>query len=185
MSDELLMDVVCEAHNDSAGIDGLVPTLLVFGAFPILPVRTGCDMSATNSNRAKMRSTAMREFSEAIDKLRFETTQKIQAPTVPDSFFPGDPVLVRRKDSKCWEGPFALISQVPRGFYVKSSQKDFQLHSTAIVKKYACGAIKDDLLPPFQEIGGKNTGALKSEPVEITETKVPESFDPEECLPNS
>lgn len=40
-SDELLLNVVVKAHNDSGGLNGIVPTVRVFGAFPRLPVRTG------------------------------------------------------------------------------------------------------------------------------------------------
>lgn len=37
---ELILKVAVNFHRDSSGINGLVLTLLVFGAFPRMPVRT-------------------------------------------------------------------------------------------------------------------------------------------------
>ena len=34
VSEELTLQMAVKAINDSAGLDGLVPTLLVFGAYP-------------------------------------------------------------------------------------------------------------------------------------------------------
>lgn len=165
VSDELLLDVAVKAHNDSSGLNGLVPTLLVFGTFPRLPVRTGADNLPSNSARARMRQTAMAEFNRGIDELRLATTQKCQAPTAPDSLFPGDQVLVWYKKTKKWEGPFTLVSQVPHGFYVKSRKNRIaQLHGRECVRKYVTGVLVDNLLPPAADTMASGPSVMVDKP---------------------
>jgi hypothetical protein len=61
---ELLLDVALKGYNDSAGINGLVPTVLVYGAFPKLPLKDDDSNThaPTHSERAQMRLTAMEEY---------------------------------------------------------------------------------------------------------------------------
>lgn len=61
ISDEIFLDVALKAHTDFSGLNGLVPTLLVFGAFPRFPVRTGAEDMPLNTARARMRQIAPRE----------------------------------------------------------------------------------------------------------------------------
>lgn len=66
----------------------------------------------------------MKDFNQAVDTMRFKATEVSQAPTVPNSLFPGDQVLDWRKEnSQRWDGPDRLISAKLLDFYVKSSQK--------------------------------------------------------------
>lgn len=99
-SDELLLNIACKAHNDSSGLNGLVPKVLVFGSFSRMPVRSGMEDEPTNTDRVKMHQTAIAEFNKYLDKFRLDATSKSQAPTDPDSLFPYDRVLVWRKDPK-------------------------------------------------------------------------------------
>lgn len=130
ISDELLFDAAVKARNDSSGLNGLVSTLLVFGSFPRLPVRTGAEDLPSKTARARMRQAAMTDFNKAIDEMRFAATEKCQAPSAPDWLFPGDLVLFCYKKTKIWEGPCPLISSVSHDFYVKSAKsKSSHLHS--------------------------------------------------------
>jgi hypothetical protein len=70
MSKDLLLDAAVKAHNDTSGVNGLVPTLLVYGSFPRLPIRDENIDSPSNSERASTRSLAMAGYSKAIDELR-------------------------------------------------------------------------------------------------------------------
>lgn len=102
---DILLDIAVKTHNDTAGIHGLVPTLLVFGALPRSPIRDEMSDSLTNSPRAKMRQTELTEHQRAVDSARLRITESCQAPTVPASLNPGDDVLTWHKLSKCWDGP--------------------------------------------------------------------------------
>lgn len=188
ISDELLLDVAVKAHNDSGGLNGLVPTLLVFGVFPRLPVRTGAEELPSNTARARMRQTAMAEFNKAIDEMRFNATQKCQSPSAPDSLFPGDQVLVWYKKSKKWEGPYPLVSSVPHGFYVKSAKnRSAQLHGRECVRPYVNGVLIDNLLPPSSEISGSGPSHLAQDAVPAAPEPAPPPnpyYDSEEFLPN-
>lgn len=146
------LHVAVTAHNDCAGIDGLVPTMLVYEAFPRVSVRLGGkdDDAPTNSERAAMRKTATKEFTAAVELLRLKTTETYQAPTIPHSIFLGDRVLFWLKAKpKKWDGPFPVISVVPHLYYVKISQKlPQQLYASSTAKKFISGVLVDNLLPP-------------------------------------
>ena len=143
----MLLQVACKAHNDSAGIDGLVPTILVYGAWPKLPIRDANYECSTNSARARLRLSAMAEYRAQVDKAREEITKTCQAPTVPLDLHPGDLCLTWRKKEKAWTGPHRVISKVPHGYYVRTGAKQ-QLHSRPSVKAYKVGVIVESLLPP-------------------------------------
>ena len=67
---EMTLQIAVKAVNDTAGPDGLVPTLLVFGAFPKI---TDTDViSTTVSQRAKAVQMAMKEVN------RLHAQQQIQ-----------------------------------------------------------------------------------------------------------
>lgn len=188
VSDELLLEVAVKSHNDSSGLNGLVPTLLVFGAFPRLPVRTGAEDLPSNTARARMRQTAMAEFNKAIDEMRLVATEKCQAPSASDSLFPGDAVLVWYKKSKKWEGPYPLVSSVPHGFYVKSAKnRSAQLHGRECVRPYAAGVLIDNLLPPASTISASGPSTFEQAPVPTVNEPAPPRnphYDSEEFLPS-
>jgi hypothetical protein len=123
MSKGLLLDAAVKAHNDTSGVNGLVPTLLVYGSFPRLPIRDENIDSPSNSERASMRSLAMAEYSKAIDELRSKLTENAQSPTVPVGLRPNDLVLVRKKLLKNWDEPLPLISETPVVFYVRDQHE--------------------------------------------------------------
>ena len=66
ITDEAKLQMACKAVNDTAGPDGLVPTLLVFGAYPRL-VRESPPLTST-AKRAK----AIEKAITTIRKLRAE-----------------------------------------------------------------------------------------------------------------
>jgi len=64
MAPELRLSTAFRCVNDSAGTDGLVPTLLVFGAFPKLGMKT--EAMAPNTIQ---RANAIREATELAEAL--------------------------------------------------------------------------------------------------------------------
>lgn len=88
-SDEFLLDVAIKTRNNSTGIDSLIPSFLLYGAFPRLPIRTGCDDALNNMERPLMRQADMAGFNKRVDDLRLEATHKCQAATVPTGLILG------------------------------------------------------------------------------------------------
>lgn len=86
----LLLDVASKAYNDTSGINGLVPTVLVYGTWPKLPIRDDAYHSASHSERAKLRLTAMEEYQKYEADTRAQSTEQCQAPMVPSDLRPGD-----------------------------------------------------------------------------------------------
>jgi hypothetical protein len=148
MSKDLLLDAAVKAHNDTSGVNGLVPTLLVYGSFPRLPIRDENIDSPSNSERASMRSLAMAEYSKAIDELRSKLTENAQSPTVPVGLRPHDLVLVWKKALKKWDGPLPLISETPVVFYVRDRRGVSMPYAKTSVKLYREGIRVEHLLPP-------------------------------------
>lgn len=144
---DMLLDVATKAHNDSAGVNGLVPTVLVYGTWPKLPLRDDSYQAATHSARARMRITAMTEYQKSVDEARSKFTQNCQAPTVPLDLQAGDLCLTWRSPLKQWTGPHRIVSAVPNGYYVLTNCKQ-QLHRATSVRRYVEGVVVDALLPP-------------------------------------
>lgn len=66
----------------------IVPTVLVYGVWPKLPLRDDVYHSATYSERATLRLTAMDEYRKQVDAIRAKVTQECQAPAVPTDLRP-------------------------------------------------------------------------------------------------
>jgi hypothetical protein len=62
-SEELVLQMAVKAMNDSAGPDGLVPTLLVFGAYPRMTNDSPLSLSITQ------RAEAIRKASKEVRRL--------------------------------------------------------------------------------------------------------------------
>jgi hypothetical protein len=148
MSKDLLLDAAVKAHNDTSGVNGLVPTFLVYGSFPRLQIRDENIDSPSNSERASMRSLAMAEYSKAIDELRLKLTENAQSPTVPVGLLLNDLVLVWKKPLKKWDGPLPLISETPVVFYIRDRRGVSIPYAKTSVKLYREGIRVEHLLPP-------------------------------------
>lgn len=93
--------------NDTMNPQGLVPTLLVFGALPSLPINT------TDLPAQRLRLTALltipEEMATIVDAQRIR--QAITARLPPVSRYavaPGSLVSVHHEGSSIWEGPFLV-----------------------------------------------------------------------------
>lgn len=166
VSDEMLFEVSVKSQNNSIGLNGLFPIVLVFGAFPRLSVRTDAEDIPSNTACARMRRTAMAEFSKAIDEVCLVATEKCQARRAPDFLFTGDHVLAWYKKSKKWEGPYSLLSSFPHVFYVKSDKnRSAQLHVREFVRPYAACVLIENLLPSASAISDSGPSIFYQSPV--------------------
>jgi len=113
ISREAALQMACKAVNDTAGVNGLVPTLLVFGAYP--RVSTYDTPAASMAQRAAAIRKAMEEVSKLHAKERTNRALNTRngPNVVPIHDLPlNSNVLVYREDGNNrhrWKGPFKLL----------------------------------------------------------------------------
>ena len=107
---DIILQMAVKAINDSAGPNGLVPTLLVFGAYPRLTDDSPPSPSITQ------RAEAVRKAMKEIQRLHAErqikdalATRNGPNTTETISLPPNSDVRIWREKEK-WTGPFKLIS---------------------------------------------------------------------------
>lgn len=107
----IILQMAVKAVNDTAGPDGLVPTLLVFGTYP--RISTTDPPSPTIAQKALAIKKAMTE----VAKLRAErqVADALRMRNGPDTtpihdLAVGSKVLVWRKHENEWKGPYQLLS---------------------------------------------------------------------------
>ncbi|KAI0991270.1 hypothetical protein K3495_g16917, partial [Podosphaera aphanis] len=106
----LILQMAVKAINDTAGPDGIIPTLLVFGAYPRM---AKLDPPApTIATRARAIQKAMTEVSKLRLNKQVTTALRTRNGPATDSHnIPiGSNVFVWRMHRKQWEGPFRLLS---------------------------------------------------------------------------
>jgi hypothetical protein len=114
ISKNSILQMAVKSVNDSAGPDGLIPTLLVFGAYPRM---TELDPPTPSTTQ---RATAIKRAMEEISKIRAvrqvnDALHQRNGPSVTaiHSLPLNSPVLVWREGNAGhggkWTGPFALI----------------------------------------------------------------------------
>ncbi|KAI0998086.1 hypothetical protein K3495_g10103 [Podosphaera aphanis] len=135
----MLLQMAIKAVNDTAGPDGLVPTLLVFGAYPkISPL----DLPApTISQRAQAIKTAMSEVRryhvhrQVTDALRMRNGPNVsQLAKLPLNSL----VLVWREKDK-WTGPYRLINIDGQTCTVETNHGPVKFRSTVVKPNYPEG----------------------------------------------
>lgn len=115
ISKDMALQMAFKAINDSVGPDGLVPTLLVFGAYPRM-----IDSDAPSPTVAQ-RTTAIKKAMIEINKLRAErqiaealNTRNGPKTDAIHGLPPSSPVLVWREGNTGqaghWDGPFSLLT---------------------------------------------------------------------------
>lgn len=150
------LQMAFKALNDTAGPDGIVPTLLVFGAYP--------RMSEFNAPPATIsqRSTALAKAMTEVRKLRAarKVTEALRMRNGPSTTAIHDlplnsQVLVWREKAK-WQGPYRLLSLQGETCVVELSSGPTMFRSTS-VKPYltnANAAGDDSPSEPPAEAGG-------------------------------
>jgi Reverse transcriptase (RNA-dependent DNA polymerase) len=107
----LMLQMATKAVNDTAGPDGLVPTLLVFGTYPRLsesdPPTPIITQRAIAIRRATQEVTKLRARRQVTDALRQRNGPKVDR--IHDLAI-GSDVLVWRIHEKAWTGPHKLSS---------------------------------------------------------------------------
>jgi hypothetical protein len=140
LSEEATLQMAFKAINDSAGPDGLVPTLLAFGAYPRMT-----DLDAP-SPTVTQRANAIKKAMAEVCKVRAErqVADALAQRNGPRTSYIHDlplnsPVLVWREGNTGqpghWDGPFPLLSIEGETCIVELSSGATSFRST-VVKPY-------------------------------------------------
>ncbi|KHJ30397.1 hypothetical protein EV44_g3379 [Erysiphe necator] len=104
----MVLQMVTKATNDTAGYDGIVPTLLVFGAFPRI---SNIDPPAPSiAKRAAAIRKAMLEVSKLRAKRQVTDALRTRNGPVTSDIPIGSDVLVWRVHENSWNGPYKILA---------------------------------------------------------------------------
>ncbi|KAF7578397.1 hypothetical protein PtrM4_026370 [Pyrenophora tritici-repentis] len=108
-SDAAVLQIAVKAVNDTAGPDGLVPTLLVFGAYPWISIDSPLSPSITHraeaiqkAIRALRKAAAEHTVSNALGTRNRPTTDGVLSLPLQSE------VIVWREKNR-WQGPYRVI----------------------------------------------------------------------------
>ena len=89
------------------GINGLIPSLLVFGVIPRFPIL--CSKFPDKAERMKILSETFMEMNTVVAKKRITTALRQNIPSSAlKTFKKGDEVLAYREKTKKWVGPYKV-----------------------------------------------------------------------------
>ncbi|KAF4470944.1 Ribonuclease H, partial [Fusarium albosuccineum] len=134
VSEAACLQMAVKAVNDTSGPDGLVPTLLVFGAYP--RITRDSPPTASQQQRAAAAAKAMtelrkaraaRDVSNALNTRNGPDTE----PTLPKTLPLGSEVLVYREKEK-WDGPFKVLAVDDTEVTVELDHGPASFRSTAV-----------------------------------------------------
>lgn len=121
------------------GIDGLMPTLLVYGIHPKLPSPDFASTTMPRHKRFLAQKLARDEYAMVFDEKRFQAVQRAKSPSVKTDFTWRDSVVVFRQASRRWEEPLRFVTELDHGFQICDTQGDLKLFSKPCVRLYAHG----------------------------------------------
>ncbi|KAI1439012.1 hypothetical protein GGR50DRAFT_685073 [Xylaria sp. CBS 124048] len=134
------LQMAVKAVNDTANPDGLVPTLLVFGAYP----RINMDSPPTSSQlqRAQATQKAMSEIKKIKAKRNVQNALNTRngpdtSDRLPESLPLGSLVLVYR-EKKGWTGPHKVTAVTDKTVTVDSSGSGTSTFQNSHVKPRPC-----------------------------------------------
>jgi hypothetical protein len=111
---EHMLAAATKALNDTAGVNGLVPTLSVFGALPhvILEVKQADASFPTQLDRMHMMSIARDAAAKQVAVSRLADAEKHTVPSGDYLLSPGDNILEFR-EKEGWTGPATVAPRKP------------------------------------------------------------------------
>lgn len=147
---QLRLCTAVKAINDTAGPDGLVPTLLLFGELPDLP-GTGAKHTDT-AERFQMMQAAREEYEDLVSRSRVQTALRSKIPSAASSFYrPGDLVYVsRERPHKRWSGPHSVVHSDAKEVLVDVGE-------SLGPRQFNISQIKPARLPPIMDMLSKGS----------------------------
>jgi len=115
---EIALRCAVKGINDTAGPEGLVPSLLVFGTIPTFPAM---DVKPPNQkDRLRAISLARDEMSKITAKLRIRQALRSKLPPATEYLVnPGHNVYVFTEKSKRWHRPFQVQKVYKKNLFLK------------------------------------------------------------------
>ncbi len=151
ISKEIVLQMTVKAINDTAGPDELVPTLLVFGAYPRMhamdPPAPSISQRAMAIEKAMTEVRKFRAERQVADALN--TRNGLIVTPIHDLPLNSD-VLVWREGKK-WIGPFKLLGMDGEICKVELSSGSTDFRST-VVKPFLIESPIDDVQPTNEEV---------------------------------
>ena len=138
LDDNLKLNFAYKSMNDTLGPEGYVPTLLVYGMLPRIPLGDRHESTPNQSERMKGLSIARTEMEQIVASLRLKTAAVRNSPVslLDSEALPGTMVLVYRKYSKIWEGPFELSRISGKTAYIKTDDRAEKPFSVTCVRPF-------------------------------------------------
>jgi Reverse transcriptase (RNA-dependent DNA polymerase) len=150
LPDDVALRVAVKAINDTVGPNGLIPTLLVFGTMPQLPLMQGTLSPYTGQEqRDHALRTATAEYRKYVSERRLQTALRAKTATAMTCIHqPGDRVLVYRERPQLWEGPYSVVMQDGKIVTVKlNDETSQQRFNVSNVKPYQPPDIPSTVIP--------------------------------------
>jgi hypothetical protein len=127
----LRLSTAVEALNDTIGVNGLIPSLLIFGCLPRLSLKPeGADFPTQKVRLALMQSARV-HAERIICRNCVEEAERHNAPTSECNLQPGDILLVWR-EKKSWQGPLVFIERKGNPMWILDGTRDRSFSSTHV-----------------------------------------------------
>lgn len=144
VGDDLTLQMAVKAINDSAGLDGLVPTLLVFGAYPRMTQDSPPSLSIAQ------RGQAIRKAMKEVQRLRAtrQVNDALRTRNGPDVLptltlpIQSDVRVWREKVG--WTGPFTLLAIDGHNCTIEMPYGPTQFRSTVVRPYYRDGELESN-----------------------------------------
>lgn len=94
ITDEYALGVALKALNETMGIDGITPTLLVYVVRPNLLLPGAFSTSMPKHRRPRVQKLARDEYTRIVDEQRLKAVQKAKCPSVVSDLLWGDSAVV-------------------------------------------------------------------------------------------
>ncbi|KAF1937171.1 hypothetical protein EJ02DRAFT_63582, partial [Clathrospora elynae] len=140
-SDDAVLQMAVKAVNDTAGPDGLVPTLLVFGAYPRISMDSPPSPSMVHraeaiqkAMKALRKAAAERAVSDVLNTRNGPTTNKVLSLPLQSE------VMVWREKNG-WQGPYKIINMKDHDVTVDMVNGPATFRSTVVKPYYRDPAI--------------------------------------------
>lgn len=132
MEKETALRLTLKWCNDKHGPNGLVPTLLVFGTMPTLPIPN------SKSLRQKERMAALKTSKDEMERISVEQNilRALRSNLHPAAIYniqPGDLVRVFREENRKWIGPVKVVKTERNIIYVLDDVKTKAFNASQVI----------------------------------------------------
>lgn len=111
ISQELALAMSQKAINETAGPNGIVPVLLVYGTMPRYRMAGMASKLVPNSERYQIMDTARKEYVSIVNHQRVQSLLRKRVPPAIDRHLVvGEPVYVWRENLKRYSGPYPVLN---------------------------------------------------------------------------